>query len=87
MTPEGQSSVAGAAAVPGIPSDADGVVFREPWEGQAFAIAFALSERGCSAGLSGRRRSPMRSARRRVVASPIPARPTTTTGSPHSSAS
>jgi nitrile hydratase accessory protein len=35
-----------AAAVPGIPQDADGPVFREPWEAQAFAMALALHERG-----------------------------------------
>jgi nitrile hydratase accessory protein len=34
------------AAVPGIPSDADGPVFREPWEAQAFAMALALHARG-----------------------------------------
>ncbi|MGH7040977.1 MAG: nitrile hydratase accessory protein [Acetobacteraceae bacterium] len=33
-------------AVPGIPSDAEGPVFREPWEAQAFAIALRLYERG-----------------------------------------
>jgi nitrile hydratase accessory protein len=33
-------------AVPGIPRDNEGPVFREPWEGQAFAIAVALNERG-----------------------------------------
>ena len=32
--------------VPSIPRDADGPVFREPWEAQAFAIAVALHERG-----------------------------------------
>jgi nitrile hydratase accessory protein len=35
-----------ASAVPGIPRDADGPVFREPWEAQAFAMALALNERG-----------------------------------------
>ena len=35
-----------AAAVPGIPRDDDGPVFREPWEAQAFAMALALHERG-----------------------------------------
>ena len=35
-----------AAALSGIPSASDGVVFREPWEAQAFAIAVALNERG-----------------------------------------
>jgi nitrile hydratase accessory protein len=34
------------AAVPGIPCDAEGPVFREPWEGQAFALALTLHERG-----------------------------------------
>ena len=35
-----------AEAVPGVPCDTDGPVFREPWEAQAFAIALALHERG-----------------------------------------
>ena len=33
-------------AVAGIPRDAEGPVFREPWEAQAFAMALALHERG-----------------------------------------
>jgi nitrile hydratase accessory protein len=33
-------------AVPGIPHDADGPVFREPWEAHAFAMALTLHERG-----------------------------------------
>jgi nitrile hydratase accessory protein len=33
-------------AVPGIPRDAQGPVFREPWEAQAFAMALALQQRG-----------------------------------------
>jgi len=33
-------------AVPGIPGNAEGPVFREPWEAQAFAMALALHERG-----------------------------------------
>jgi len=32
--------------VPSIPRDADGPVFREPWEAQAFALAVQLQERG-----------------------------------------
>src|SRR3984893_937164 len=32
--------------VPGIPLDAEGPVFREPWEAQAFAMALALQARG-----------------------------------------
>jgi nitrile hydratase accessory protein len=35
-----------AQAVPSIPRDAEGPVFREPWEAQAFALAVALHERG-----------------------------------------
>ena len=35
-----------AAAVPDIPRDDSGPVFREPWEAQAFAMALALHERG-----------------------------------------
>ena len=33
-------------AVPSIPRDAEGPVFREPWEAQAFSMAVALHERG-----------------------------------------
>jgi nitrile hydratase accessory protein len=32
--------------VPSIPRDADGPVFREPWEAQAFAMTLALHDRG-----------------------------------------
>ena len=35
-----------AAAVPGIPRDADGPVFRAPWEAHAFAMALALYQKG-----------------------------------------
>jgi nitrile hydratase accessory protein len=35
-----------AQAVPSIPRDDAGPVFREPWEAQAFALAVALHERG-----------------------------------------
>ena len=34
------------SAVPGIPIDSDGPVFREPWEAHAFAMALTLHERG-----------------------------------------
>ena len=33
-------------ANPGLPAGADGPVFREPWEAQAFAMALALHEKG-----------------------------------------
>jgi nitrile hydratase accessory protein len=32
--------------VPSIPRDADGPVFREPWQAEAFAMALTLYERG-----------------------------------------
>src|SRR2546427_5323402 len=35
-----------ANAVPSIPRNAEGPVFREPWEAQAFAMAVALNGRG-----------------------------------------
>jgi nitrile hydratase accessory protein len=35
-----------ADALPGLPRDADGPVFAEPWEAQAFSIVVALHERG-----------------------------------------
>jgi nitrile hydratase accessory protein len=35
-----------AQAVPSIPRDDEGPVFRAPWEAQAFALALALHERG-----------------------------------------
>lgn len=37
---------AALADLPGIPKDADGPVFREPWEARAFAMTVALHERG-----------------------------------------
>jgi len=37
---------ADAAVTLAIPRDADGPVFREPWEAQAFAMAVKLHERG-----------------------------------------
>lgn len=33
-------------ALPDLPRDDDGPVFREPWEARAFAVALALHERG-----------------------------------------
>jgi nitrile hydratase accessory protein len=35
-----------ALALPGLPRDADGPVFGEPWEAQAFALAVRLSGEG-----------------------------------------
>ena len=36
---------AALAALPHLPRDEDGPVFREPWQAQAFAMALALHER------------------------------------------
>ena len=33
-------------AIPGLPRDRDGPVFKAPWEAQAFAMALALHKRG-----------------------------------------
>jgi len=46
MALDPQAARAATRAVPGIPHDADGPVFREPWEAQAFAMALALHGRG-----------------------------------------
>ena len=40
------AAVQATRAVPSIPRDAEGPVFREPWEAQAFAMALALHEKG-----------------------------------------
>lgn len=39
-------AIAELAGVAPLPMDEDGVVFREPWEAQAFALAVALHEKG-----------------------------------------
>ncbi len=41
-----QAALRATSALPGIPRDQDGPVFREPWEAQAFAMALALHARG-----------------------------------------
>jgi nitrile hydratase accessory protein len=46
MALDRDAALGAAVAVPGIPRDDDGPVFREPWEAQAFAMALALHERG-----------------------------------------
>ena len=46
MALDAQAAAAAVKAVPGIPRDQDGPVFREPWEAQAFAMAVALHARG-----------------------------------------
>ncbi|PSC07077.1 nitrile hydratase accessory protein [Alsobacter soli] len=42
----GQDVAAALAAVPSIPCEAEGPVFREPWEAQAFAMTLALHQAG-----------------------------------------
>ncbi|MCZ7641833.1 MAG: nitrile hydratase accessory protein [Pseudorhodoplanes sp.] len=46
MTLDPQAARQAMDAVPSLPHDADGPVFREPWEAHAFAITLALHERG-----------------------------------------
>ena len=41
-----QQAMRAAVAVPGVPRDEDGPVFREPWEARAFALAVALHDKG-----------------------------------------
>ena len=43
---EPQAARRAAEALPGIPRDANGPVFRAPWEAHAFAMALALHEKG-----------------------------------------
>ncbi len=40
------AAVRATNALPDIPRDDEGPVFREPWEAQAFAMALTLHERG-----------------------------------------
>jgi nitrile hydratase accessory protein len=40
------AAVRAISALPGIPVDAEGPVFREPWEAHAFAMALTLHDRG-----------------------------------------
>ena len=46
MTVDPAAARRAADAMPGIPRDVDGPVFREPWEAQAFSMALALHQRG-----------------------------------------
>src|SRR3954462_2926003 len=46
MALDAQAAAEATRALPGIPRDADGPVFCEPWEAQAFAMALALHARG-----------------------------------------
>ncbi len=46
MPSQSQAARNALRAVPGIPTDEDGPVFREPWEAHAFAMALSLYERG-----------------------------------------
>jgi nitrile hydratase accessory protein len=46
MPTQSQATREAISAVPSIPTDDDGPVFRTPWEAQAFAMALTLHERG-----------------------------------------
>src|SRR5574342_54137 len=43
---ETESARRATEAIPSIPHDANGPVFRSPWEAHAFAVALALHDRG-----------------------------------------
>ena len=43
---ESEGARRAAEAVPGMPRDANGPVFRAPWEAHAFAMALALYQKG-----------------------------------------
>jgi nitrile hydratase accessory protein len=43
---DGTAAQRATEAVPGIPRDREGPVFREPWEAQAFAMALDLHSHG-----------------------------------------
>ncbi len=46
MQVDPQAARDAVGSVAGIPCDAEGPVFREPWEAHAFAMALTLHERG-----------------------------------------
>jgi nitrile hydratase accessory protein len=46
MATETRAAQLALQSSPGIPRDAERPVFREPWEGQAFAMTLALYDRG-----------------------------------------
>jgi nitrile hydratase accessory protein len=46
MSIEPESALHAGFTASGLPHDAVGPVFREPWEAQAFAMTLALQERG-----------------------------------------
>ena len=46
MALDPQAAREATQAIPSIPRDADGPVFREPWEAHAFAMAVSLHQRG-----------------------------------------
>ena len=46
MMSDRQTALEAMRAIPGIPTDEDGPVFRAPWEAQAFAMALTLHARG-----------------------------------------
>lgn len=46
MQASSQAARDAVSALPSIPQDDDGPVFREPWEAHAFAMAVKLHERG-----------------------------------------
>ncbi len=74
-------------AVASIPRGAEGPVFREPWEAQAFAMAVALHQRGLFAWSEWATTLADEIKRAQAAGDRHPARPITAIGSPHSNAS
>jgi len=77
------ASARATGAVPGIPRDDDGPVFREPWEAHAFAMALALHERRLFTWNEWAAALAEEISGHRPRAIPTPARPITGTGSRH----
>ncbi len=46
MSADRQAAAAAVSALPDLPVDHEGPVFREPWEAHAFAMAVTLHARG-----------------------------------------
>ncbi len=68
------------AALPHIPCDAEGPVFREPWEAHAFALAVTLHQKGLFTWPEWAEALSAEITRAQAMAIPTPARPITATG-------
>ena len=77
---DSRRSRATAAAVPGIPRDDDGPVFREPGKRRPLRWRSRCTSADCSPGRNGPQPSPTRSSARKPPAILTPAKPITGTG-------